>query len=50
MNKEITTPRTTKKANQPVIKNYPVPIEHRAKLLGVGGVNLKRIYAKTGNL
>lgn len=50
MNMNISSPRSSKKPNHPVLKNYPIPIESRAKFLGVGGINLKRIYAKTGSL
>lgn len=48
MNKEISKPRENKKSNQPIIKNFPVSITERSKLIGIGGINLKRIYAKTG--
>lgn len=48
MNKEVSKPRETKKSNQPIMKNYPVSIVQRSKLIGIGGSNLKRIYAKTG--
>ena len=50
MSDEIAEPRSTKKTNQPVLKNYPVSIDQRAKFLGIGGINLKRIFAQTGNL
>lgn len=48
MSAEIMNARNTKKPNQPVLKNLSVQIDQRAKLLGTGGINLKRIYAKTG--
>lgn len=48
MSKEISKPRETKKSSQPIFKNYPVSIVHRSKLVGQGGMNLKKIYAKTG--
>lgn len=50
MSAEISSPRSAKKSNQPVLKSYPVSIDQRAKFLGVGGINLKRIFAKTGLL
>lgn len=48
MNKEISKPRESKKSNQPILKNHPVSIVQRSKLIGIGGMNLKKIYAKTG--
>ncbi|CAF0988023.1 unnamed protein product, partial [Brachionus calyciflorus] len=48
MNKEISKPRENKKSNQPILKNYPVSIVQRSKLIGIGGMNLKKIYSKTG--
>lgn len=48
MKKEISKPRQSKKSNQPILKNYPVSVVQRSKLIGVGGMNLKKIYAKTG--
>ena len=48
MNKEISKPRENNKANKPVIKNFEVQISQRSKFVGIGGINLKRIYSKTG--
>ena len=48
MNREISKPRESEKSNKPVVKNFEVQIAQRAKLIGVGGINLKRIYSKTG--
>jgi polyribonucleotide nucleotidyltransferase len=48
MNDEISKPREDEKSNNPVIKNFEVQIAQRAKLIGMGGINLKRIYSKTG--
>ena len=48
MNATISSAREVKKHNQPVVKNLEVPIEVRGKLLGMGGMNLKRIASQTG--
>lgn len=48
MNAEISKPKETKKPNQPVIKNLNVAVDQRAKFIGPGGINLKRIQSKTG--
>ncbi|CAF0929476.1 unnamed protein product [Brachionus calyciflorus] len=47
-NEGVTAPRENKKSNQPILKNYPVSIVQRSKLIGIGGMNLKKIYSKTG--
>jgi polyribonucleotide nucleotidyltransferase len=47
MNKQISQAKE-KKSNQPVTKSLEVPIAHRARLMGIGGINIKKIYAKTG--
>lgn len=36
------------KSNRPVVEEIVVPIEKRAKFLGAGGFNLKRILHDTG--
>ena len=48
MNDEIASARVLKKPNHPVLKNLEVSMEKRGKLLGIGGINLKRITSKTG--
>ena len=48
MNATISSAREVKKHNQPVVKILEVPIEARGKLLGMGGMNLKRIASQTG--
>lgn len=44
----IEKPRTDKKDNWPVVEKLEVEAHKRAKLLGVGGMNLKRLFAETG--
>ena len=48
MNKAISEPRKTKKSNHPVLKSMEFDATQRGKLLGIGGLNLKQIYSKTG--
>ena len=48
MNKTISKPRQVKKPNHPVLKLQDIDVTQRGKVLGVGGLNLKQIYAKTG--
>lgn len=50
MSKKISLPRTDKKENTPVSKELVVPIEKRSKLIGVGGVNIRRITSNTGRV
>ena len=48
MAKTISKPRTDRKENHPVVKDLVVPIEQRGKLIGSGGLNIKRIRENTG--
>ncbi|XP_076259411.1 polyribonucleotide nucleotidyltransferase 1 isoform X1 [Rhynchophorus ferrugineus] len=48
MNECISKPRVTKKDNWPVVEKLDVEPHKRARLLGVGGMNLKKIFAETG--
>ncbi|XP_012276003.1 polyribonucleotide nucleotidyltransferase 1, mitochondrial [Orussus abietinus] len=48
MNQAICSPRREKKLNMPVTENIEVPIHQRAKFLGLGGGNLKKILVETG--
>ncbi|XP_018308454.1 polyribonucleotide nucleotidyltransferase 1, mitochondrial isoform X2 [Mycetomoellerius zeteki] len=48
MNKVIRAPRQTKKDKMPVVDNLEVPVHQRGKFLGVGGMNLKKIFLETG--
>jgi hypothetical protein len=48
MNKAISKPREDNKANKPIVKKFDVSAAQRSRFIGVGGINLKRIYSKTG--
>ncbi|KYN08710.1 Polyribonucleotide nucleotidyltransferase 1, mitochondrial [Cyphomyrmex costatus] len=48
MNKVIQAPRQTKKDKMPVVDNLEIPIHQRGKFLGIGGINLKKIFLETG--
>ena len=48
MNKTISKPRQVKKPNHPVLKLQDIDVTQRGRVLGVGGLNLKQIYSKTG--
>ncbi|XP_019881568.1 polyribonucleotide nucleotidyltransferase 1, mitochondrial [Aethina tumida] len=44
----IDKPRSEKKENWPVCQKLEVEAHKRARLLGVGGTNLKKLFAETG--
>ncbi|OUC41678.1 putative polyribonucleotide nucleotidyltransferase, partial [Trichinella nativa] len=44
----LAKPRAAIKPNGPVEEQLPVPASKRSRLLGAGGLNLKRIEARTG--
>ncbi|KAL4703578.1 hypothetical protein ACJJTC_006964 [Scirpophaga incertulas] len=48
MNQCLDKPREGHKENTPVMEELQVEVHNRAKLLGVGGINLKRLYVETG--
>ena len=48
MNNEILQPRKEEKENKPIVKKLEVSVSQRAKFIGLNGMNLKRIYSKTG--
>uniref|UniRef100_A0A8C3AY88 Polyribonucleotide nucleotidyltransferase 1, mitochondrial n=1 Tax=Cyclopterus lumpus TaxID=8103 RepID=A0A8C3AY88_CYCLU len=48
MNKCTAKPRETRKENGPVIENVRVPVSRRARFVGPGGYNLRRLQAQTG--
>ncbi|XP_072391010.1 polyribonucleotide nucleotidyltransferase 1, mitochondrial [Diabrotica undecimpunctata] len=48
MHKCIENPRTEKKENWPVSKKLEVEAHKRSRLVGIGGVNLKKLFAETG--
>jgi polyribonucleotide nucleotidyltransferase len=50
MTKTINEPRKMKKQNTPELETLIIPSHKRGRFLGIGGVNLKKILAQTGNL
>ncbi|XP_067845131.1 polyribonucleotide nucleotidyltransferase 1, mitochondrial isoform X2 [Heptranchias perlo] len=48
MNKAITKPREKRKENGPVLETVLVPVSKRAKFVGPGGYNLRKLQAETG--
>ncbi|XP_069568381.1 polyribonucleotide nucleotidyltransferase 1, mitochondrial [Brachyistius frenatus] len=48
MNKCIVKPRESRKENGPVVENVRVPVSRRARFVGPGGYNLRRLQAQTG--
>ncbi|XP_059047353.1 polyribonucleotide nucleotidyltransferase 1, mitochondrial [Achroia grisella] len=48
MNQCIDKPRQTRKENMPVIEEMQVEVHKRPRLVGLGGINLKRLYVETG--
>jgi len=48
MNKVIRIPRQTRKDKMPVVDSLEIPIHQRGKFLGIGGMNLKKIFLETG--
>ncbi|XP_049526527.1 polyribonucleotide nucleotidyltransferase 1, mitochondrial-like [Dermacentor silvarum] len=48
MNEVISKPRTLKKDNWPVSERLEVPVHQRARFVGLGGHNLKKLTAETG--
>lgn len=48
MNECIAKPRGKRKENGPVVENVRVPVSRRAKFVGPGGYNLRRLQAQTG--
>ncbi|GBP24439.1 Polyribonucleotide nucleotidyltransferase 1, mitochondrial [Eumeta japonica] len=43
-----TSRKSVRKENMPVIEEMEVEAHRRARLLGVGGINLKKLYVETG--
>ncbi|XP_051936128.1 polyribonucleotide nucleotidyltransferase 1, mitochondrial isoform X1 [Hippocampus zosterae] len=48
MNTTLAKPRTSRKENGPVVENVRVPVSRRARFVGPGGYNLRRLQAQTG--
>jgi polyribonucleotide nucleotidyltransferase len=49
MDRSIREPRSTKKHNTPKLETLTIPSHKRGRFLGIGGSNLKKILAQTGN-
>jgi polyribonucleotide nucleotidyltransferase len=50
MNATLSRPRDARKDNSPVIEKLEVPVVKRARFVGIGGYNLKKLTAETGDL
>lgn len=48
MSGSIGKPRTQKKDNWPLSKKIEVEAHKRARLVGVGGINLRKLFIETG--
>uniref|UniRef100_A0A8C9S0E4 Polyribonucleotide nucleotidyltransferase 1, mitochondrial n=1 Tax=Scleropages formosus TaxID=113540 RepID=A0A8C9S0E4_SCLFO len=48
MNKTIAKPRAKRKENGPVVETVRVPISRRARFVGPGGYNLRKLQVETG--
>ncbi|XP_078261917.1 polyribonucleotide nucleotidyltransferase 1, mitochondrial [Rhinoraja longicauda] len=48
MNKVIAKPREKRKENGPVLETVQVPLSKRARFIGPGGYNLRKLQAETG--
>uniref|UniRef100_A0A6J0UTY1 polyribonucleotide nucleotidyltransferase n=1 Tax=Pogona vitticeps TaxID=103695 RepID=A0A6J0UTY1_9SAUR len=48
MNKTIANPRAKRKENGPLVETVQVPLSKRARFMGPGGYNLKKLQAETG--
>jgi len=49
MNATLSLPRSNSRENRPIIEKLDVPLVKRSKFIGLGGLNLKRVMAETGN-
>jgi polyribonucleotide nucleotidyltransferase len=50
MNATLSRPRDDSKDSSPLIDKLEVPIIKRARFLGLGGFNLKKLTADTGSI
>jgi len=48
MNATLSQPRTNHQENRPIIEKLEVPILKRSRFVGLGGLNLKKVMAETG--
>jgi len=49
MNATLSLPRTDRKENRPIIEKLVVPVLKRSRFVGLGGMNLKKLMAETGD-
>lgn len=50
MNETLSRPREGRQENKPVLEKLDVPAAKRAKFVGVGGFNIKKLTADTGSI
>ncbi|KAI4477078.1 hypothetical protein M0804_013079 [Polistes exclamans] len=48
MNRALSEPRKDHSEKMPVVEELEIPVHQRGKFLGVGGINLKKLFIKTG--
>ncbi|XP_015171865.1 PREDICTED: polyribonucleotide nucleotidyltransferase 1, mitochondrial [Polistes dominula] len=48
MNSALSEPRKDHSEKMPVVEELEIPVHQRGKFLGLGGVNLKKLFIKTG--
>lgn len=48
MNTCIASPRTDRKESWPVTENFSIEPHQRPKIIGPGGINIKKLYLQTG--
>ena len=48
MNATLSLPRTDHRDNRPIIEKLEVPVLKRSRFVGLGGLNLKKLMAETG--
>ncbi|KAI4482191.1 hypothetical protein M0802_013746 [Mischocyttarus mexicanus] len=48
MNNELSEPRKGHSEKMPVVEDLEIPVHQRGKFLGVGGINLKKLFIETG--
>lgn len=50
MNETLSRPREGRQENKPVLEKLDVPAAKRAKFVGIGGFNIKKVTAETGRI
>ncbi|XP_047369834.1 polyribonucleotide nucleotidyltransferase 1, mitochondrial [Vespa velutina] len=48
MNKVLLEPRKDNNEKMPVVEDIEIPVHQRGRFLGVGGINLKKLFIETG--